>query len=99
MSRYAERRTSALRSIRRAGCGAGDSRRGFPDFAAVAGRSRELIEAAHARTLGAEELAGGTFTISSLGAFGIDAFTPILNYPEVAVLGVGTIRKEAVVAE
>jgi len=62
-------------------------------LAAVAGRSRELIEAAHARTLGAEELAGGTFTISSLGAFGIDAFTPILNYPEVAVLGVGRFAK------
>jgi pyruvate dehydrogenase E2 component (dihydrolipoamide acetyltransferase) len=36
---------------------------------------------------------GGTFTITNLGMFGIDAFTPIINYPECAILGVGRIRK------
>jgi pyruvate dehydrogenase E2 component (dihydrolipoamide acetyltransferase) len=38
-----------------------------------------------------DELAGGTFTITNLGAFGIDAFTPIVNPPETAVLGIGRI--------
>jgi pyruvate dehydrogenase E2 component (dihydrolipoamide acetyltransferase) len=36
---------------------------------------------------------GGTFTITSLGSFGIDAFTPIINYPECAILGIGRIHR------
>ena len=68
-------------------------------LADLARRSRELIEAAQARRLRAEDLAGGTFSITNLGGFGIDAFTPIINFPETAVLGVGAIRKEAVVLE
>jgi pyruvate dehydrogenase E2 component (dihydrolipoamide acetyltransferase) len=66
-------------------------------LADLARRSRELIEAARARLLRAEDLAGGTFSITNLGGFGIDAFTPIINFPEAAVLGVGAIRKEPVV--
>jgi pyruvate dehydrogenase E2 component (dihydrolipoamide acetyltransferase) len=38
-----------------------------------------------------DELAGSTFTVSNVGSFGIEAFTPVLNIPEVAILGVGTI--------
>ncbi|NPV85100.1 MAG: 2-oxo acid dehydrogenase subunit E2 [Anaerolineae bacterium] len=38
-----------------------------------------------------DELSGGTFTITNLGQFGIDAFTPIINPPEAAILGVGRI--------
>ncbi|MDT4761281.1 dihydrolipoamide acetyltransferase family protein [Sphaerochaeta sp. PS] len=38
-----------------------------------------------------EELSGSTFTVSNVGSFGIEAFTPVLNVPEVAILGVGTI--------
>ena len=68
-------------------------------LAELARRSRELIDAAQARRLRAEDLAGGTFSITNLGAYGIDAFTPILNYPETAILGVGAIRKEAVILE
>jgi pyruvate dehydrogenase E2 component (dihydrolipoamide acetyltransferase) len=68
-------------------------------LADLARRSRELIEAAQARRLRAEDLAGGTFSITNLGGFGIDAFTPIINFPEAAVLGVGAIRKEPVVLE
>ncbi len=56
-------------------------------------RSRDLIERARQRRLSASELQGGTFTITSLGAFGIDAFTPIINYPECAILGIGCIRR------
>ncbi len=45
------------------------------------------------------ELQGGTFTITNLGNFGIDAFTPIINPPESAILGVGRILKKPVVHE
>jgi pyruvate dehydrogenase E2 component (dihydrolipoamide acetyltransferase) len=44
-----------------------------------------------------DELTGGTFTITNLGAHDIDAFTPIINPPECAVLGVGRLRKQMVV--
>lgn len=56
-------------------------------------RSRDLIERARQRKLSANEMQGGTFTITSLGAFGIDAFTPIINYPQCAILGIGRIRR------
>jgi pyruvate dehydrogenase E2 component (dihydrolipoamide acetyltransferase) len=56
-------------------------------------RSRDLIDRARQRKLSASELQGGTFTVTSLGALGIDAFTPIINYPECSILGVGRIRR------
>jgi pyruvate dehydrogenase E2 component (dihydrolipoamide acetyltransferase) len=58
----------------------------------IARQSRELIEKARARRLTAHDLQGGTFTISNLGSLGIDAFTPIINFPETAVLGLGRIQ-------
>jgi pyruvate dehydrogenase E2 component (dihydrolipoamide acetyltransferase) len=64
----------------------------------VAARSRDLIARARQRKLQAEEMQGGTFTISNLGAFGIDAFTPVINYPECAILGMGRIQRQPVVA-
>jgi pyruvate dehydrogenase E2 component (dihydrolipoamide acetyltransferase) len=60
----------------------------------IALRSRDLIERARARKLTAQELRGGVFTVTSLGSFGIEAFTPIINYPECAILGVGQVRRE-----
>jgi pyruvate dehydrogenase E2 component (dihydrolipoamide acetyltransferase) len=42
----------------------------------------------------ADDLRGGTFTISNLGVFGVDSFTPIINPPQVAILGVNRIREE-----
>ena len=43
---------------------------------------------------------GGVFTITSLGAFGVEAFTPIIHFPQCAILGVGRIqRRPAVVAD
>jgi pyruvate dehydrogenase E2 component (dihydrolipoamide acetyltransferase) len=62
----------------------------------LAGRSRDLIDRARRRKLSADELQGGTFTVSSLGAYGIDAFSPVINYPEIAILGVGSIRRQPV---
>ena len=43
--------------------------------------------------LTSKECTGGTFTVSNLGAFGIDAFTPIINLGESAILGIGAIRR------
>ena len=43
-----------------------------------------------------DELAGGTFTVTNLGALGIESFTPVLNVPQVAILGVCAIRPEPV---
>ena len=63
----------------------------------VAERSADLVARARVRKLTAEELSGGTFTITNLGAMGVDAFTPIINLPECAVLGVGRIVREPVV--
>ena len=59
-------------------------------------QSRDLIERARQRRLSAAEMQGGVFTVSNLGAFGIDAFTPIINLPQCAVLGVGRIRRQPV---
>lgn len=64
----------------------------------IAMRSRHLVEQARSRTLKSEEMQGGTFTVTNLGAFGIDAFTPVINFPECAILGLGAIRKVPMVA-
>ncbi|MBM3997277.1 MAG: 2-oxo acid dehydrogenase subunit E2 [Planctomycetes bacterium] len=58
---------------------------------------RLLIERARAGTLSQKELQGGTFTVTNLGAFGIDFFTPIINVPQAAILGIGRIVREPVV--
>jgi pyruvate dehydrogenase E2 component (dihydrolipoamide acetyltransferase) len=54
--------------------------------------SRDLAVRARQGKLTMPEVLGGTFTISNLGAFGVDHFTPIVNPPQVAILGVGRIR-------
>ena len=43
-----------------------------------------------------DDLTGGTFTITNLGMFGVDCFTPILNPPEIGILGVGRIIEKPV---
>lgn len=50
-----------------------------------------LADRAVAGTIGLDEIQDGTFTITNLGAFGADAFTPIVNPPQCAILGVGRI--------
>ena len=42
------------------------------------------------------DLKGGTFSISNLGSVGVEFFTPIINFPESAILGVGTIKEKPV---
>jgi pyruvate dehydrogenase E2 component (dihydrolipoamide acetyltransferase) len=63
----------------------------------VSRRSRELVAAARRRESKADDLTGGVFTVSNLGNYGVEAFTPIINAPETAVLGLGAIRWEPVV--
>ena len=58
----------------------------------IAQESGSLAERARARRLDRETLQGGTFTITNLGTYGVDAFTPIINLPQCAILGVGAIR-------
>jgi pyruvate dehydrogenase E2 component (dihydrolipoamide acetyltransferase) len=58
---------------------------------------RRLAEAARAGRLSAADISGGTVTISNLGGFGVDAFTPVLNPPQAAILGIGRIMSRPVV--
>ena len=50
---------------------------------------RDLAERVRAKSAKPDEVSGSSFTVTNLGAYGIDAFTPIINPPEVAILGVG----------
>ena len=60
----------------------------------VAVQSKSLVQQAREGKITAAQMQGGVFTITNLGAFGIDSFTPVINYPEAAILGLGAIRKE-----
>lgn len=53
---------------------------------------RKLVNEARAKNLRQSDLEGGTFTITNLGSYGIDVFTPIINPPQVAILGVGVVK-------
>jgi pyruvate dehydrogenase E2 component (dihydrolipoamide acetyltransferase) len=59
---------------------------------ALSARIAALADAAGTGTLGPDDMQGSTFTVTSLGAQGVDFFTPILNPPNVAILGVGRVR-------
>jgi pyruvate dehydrogenase E2 component (dihydrolipoamide acetyltransferase) len=63
----------------------------------IAQASRDLAERARQSRLTRDDVSGGTFTISNLGMYGVEAFTPIINLPECAILGVGQIADRAVV--
>lgn len=65
----------------------------------VAAASRRLIESARAGRLDAADMQGGCFTVTNLGGLGVDTFTPVINPPESAILGVGAITRQPVVLE
>jgi len=69
-------------------------RKGMAEFAT---ELRGVVERARAGTALPDELSGSTFTITNLGMFEVDAFTPIINLPEAAILGVGRIKDCAAV--
>jgi pyruvate dehydrogenase E2 component (dihydrolipoamide acetyltransferase) len=60
---------------------------------------KELTEKARRGKLAKEELAGGTFTVTNLGMYGVEFFTPIINPPEAAILGVGKITEKPVAVD
>lgn len=65
----------------------------------ISRESKTLIEKARNNKLAPNEYEGGTFTISNLGMFGIDQFTPIINVPEAGIMGVGSIVPTPVVLD
>jgi pyruvate dehydrogenase E2 component (dihydrolipoamide acetyltransferase) len=65
----------------------------------IASESAALIERARAGTISPDDLRGGTFSITNLGMYEIDAFTPIINLPECAILGLGRIVARQVVID
>jgi len=65
----------------------------------IARTSARLIEATRAGRLSPDDLSGGTFTVTNLGMYGIQWFTPVINPPQAAILGVGAIEKRTVVVD
>ena len=66
---------------------------------ALASQVRELADRARNGKLGLDDFSEGTFTVTNLGGLGVDWFTPVLNPPQCAILGVGRVREAAVVAD
>ena len=63
----------------------------------ISAEVKEMAKQAREGKLPPEKLKGGTFTITNLGMYGIESFTPIINQPEVAILGVNTMEDKVVV--
>ncbi len=63
---------------------------------AIAARRADVVERAQRGKLRPEDLEGGTFTISNLGMYGVDAFSAIINAPQAAILAVGALSPRVV---
>jgi pyruvate dehydrogenase E2 component (dihydrolipoamide acetyltransferase) len=68
-------------------------------LAMLATTAKQLASDAQDSRIAPDALQGGTFTVSNLGSFGIEHFTPVLNPPQVAILGVGTITAKSVLKD
>ncbi len=64
------------------------------ELAEIAMETSRLAEAARNKKLSLSEMEGGTFSVTALGMFGVDAFTPVINPPNSGILGVGRIRDD-----
>jgi pyruvate dehydrogenase E2 component (dihydrolipoamide acetyltransferase) len=62
------------------------------DVDAISQMIARFAEQGRQGALANADMAGGTFTVSNVGMFDVLAFTPIINYPQTAILGVGTVR-------
>ena len=69
----------------------GADRRSITDISVETAR---LAAAARSRSLGLDDFQGATFTVTAMGMYGVDAFTPIINPPNTAILGVGRVRRD-----
>jgi pyruvate dehydrogenase E2 component (dihydrolipoamide acetyltransferase) len=65
----------------------------------LAGSISDLVDKAQSGDISAQEMQGGTFSITNIGAIGGEGFTPIINYPQVAILGLGKIQESAEVVD
>ena len=65
----------------------------------IAAESRQIVDSAQKGELKADQLQNGVFTITNLGGYGVDSFTPIINLPQSAILGVGRIVPEPIVVD
>ena len=65
----------------------------------ISSEVNELVQKARDRSISPDELQGSTFTITNFGAIGGEYATPILNYPEVAILGIGELKQRPVVED
>jgi pyruvate dehydrogenase E2 component (dihydrolipoamide acetyltransferase) len=63
----------------------------------IATETRQQIATARAGRLVQSDLEGGTFTITNLGMFGVESFTPLLNLPQAGILGIGRISEEPII--
>lgn len=72
---------------------------GHKSLGTIAREARDLANRARSGHLKAEEYSAGTFTITNLGAFGVETLIGIINPPQSAILGVGSIMPQAVVRE
>jgi pyruvate dehydrogenase E2 component (dihydrolipoamide acetyltransferase) len=68
-------------------------------LAEIAAVRADLVDRARNQKLTADDMAGGTFTISNLGMFGVEAFVAVLNPPQAAILAVGATEDRAVVVD
>jgi pyruvate dehydrogenase E2 component (dihydrolipoamide acetyltransferase) len=64
----------------------------------IVAEKRRLVEAARNGSLTVDDVTGSTFTVTDLGSFGVDFFAPIINPPEVAILGLGRIVQKPFVS-
>jgi pyruvate dehydrogenase E2 component (dihydrolipoyllysine-residue acetyltransferase) len=65
----------------------------------IARSARALADRVRDGSISPAELAGGTFTVSNLGMYGIDSFSAVINPPQAAILAVGSLKQRAVVLE
>lgn len=65
----------------------------------IARETRDLANAVRGRTIQPAQIAGGTFTISNLGMYGVERFTAVINPPQAGIIAVGAIRNKPIVAE
>jgi pyruvate dehydrogenase E2 component (dihydrolipoamide acetyltransferase) len=65
----------------------------------LSGEVNELVQKARERSISRDELQGSTFSITNFGAIGGEYATPILNYPEVGILGIGELKQRPVVED
>ncbi len=66
-------------------------------LAQIAVKREQLLKKARENTLSLDEVAGGTFTLSNLGVYGVDSFTAVINPPQAAILAVGAILEKTAV--